>query len=89
MSEQKPASSLDAYRISQLEHSVSSLREANTILAAEWREESRALHQEITDMKSAEAAKERQLLLVGITNLGGIVTTLFGVLWAYRSVIFK
>lgn|GEM_PF-4997366 len=40
-------------------------------------------------MKSAEAAKERQLLLVGITTLGGIVTTLFGVLWAYRSVIFK
>ncbi|UWR36137.1 hypothetical protein [Sulfitobacter sp. W074] len=82
-------STLSGYKIEQLEKSVAELREANTVLAAEWRADNRALHDEITQMKEAEAAKERQLLMVGITTLGGIVVTLFGVLWTYRSVIFK
>lgn len=80
---------LSSYKIEQLEKSVAELREANAVLAAEWRADNRALHDEIAQMKEAEAAKERQLLMVGITTLGGIVVTLFGVLWAYRSVIFK
>ena len=80
---------LSGYKIEQLEKSVAELREANTVMAAEWRADSRALHDVITQMKEAEAAKERQLLIVGITTLGGIVVTLFGVLWTYRSVIFK
>ncbi len=82
-------STLPGYKIQQLEKSVAELREANTVLAAEWRADNRALHEEIAQMKEAEAAKERQLLMVGITTLGGIVVTLFGVLWTYRSVIFK
>ncbi|KKL94428.1 hypothetical protein LCGC14_1864790 [marine sediment metagenome] len=82
-------STLSSYKIEMLEKSVAELREANTILAAEWRTDNRALHEEIALMKEAEAAKERQLLMVGITTLGGIVVTLFGVLWTYRSVIFK
>jgi hypothetical protein len=82
-------STLSGYKIEQLELSVAELREANAVLAAEWRADNRALHNEIAQMKEAEAAKERQLLMVGITTLGGIVVTLFGVLWAYRSVIFK
>ncbi|KZX96355.1 MULTISPECIES: hypothetical protein [unclassified Sulfitobacter] len=82
-------STLSSYKIEMLERSVAELREANTILAAEWRTDNRALHEEIAQMKEAEAAKERQLLMVGITTLGGIVVTLFGVLWTYRSVIFK
>ncbi len=82
-------STLSGYKIEQLEKSVAELREANTVLAAEWRADNRALHEEIAQMKEAEAAKERQLLMVGITTLGGIVVTLFGVLWTYRSVIFK
>ncbi|MDH4541084.1 MULTISPECIES: hypothetical protein [Sulfitobacter] len=80
---------LSGYKIEQLEKSVAELREANAIMAAEWRSDNRALHEEIAQMKEAEAAKERQLLMVGITTLGGIVVTLFGVLWTYRSVIFK
>lgn len=82
-------STLSGYKIEQLEKSVAELREANTVMAAEWRADNRALHEEIAQMKEAEAAKERQLLIVGITTLGGIVVTLFGVLWTYRSVIFK
>ena len=82
-------STLSGYKIEQLELSVAELRESNAVLAAEWRADNRALHNEIAQMKEAEAAKERQLLMVGITTLGGIVVTLFGVLWAYRSVIFK
>ena len=84
-----PHQTLPQYRISQLEEAVAELRGANAVMAAEWRADNRALHDEITRMKEAEAAKERQLLLVGITTLGGIVVTLFGVLWTYRSVIFK
>ncbi|WP_435988524.1 hypothetical protein [Sulfitobacter sp. SH24] len=82
-------STLSGYKIEQLEKSVAELREANTVMAAEWRADNRSLHEEIAQMKEAEAAKERQLLIVGITTLGGIVVTLFGVLWTYRSVIFK
>jgi hypothetical protein len=78
MTSEPGQSSLSSYKIAQLEAWVTDLQQDN-----------KNLHAEISQMKADDAAKERQLLMVGITTLGGIVVTLFGVLWTYRSVIFK
>ena len=80
---------LSKYRIQQLENAVAELRQASAMANAEWRLENKKLHDEIEKMKADEAAKERHLLIVGITTLGSIVVTLVGIIWAYRSAIFK
>lgn len=46
------------------------------------------LEKELVDMRKEAAARERNWLRTGITVLGFLVVTLFGVIWAYRSVIF-
>lgn len=35
------------------------------------------------------ARKERNQLLAGVSFLGAVIMTLFGVIWSYRSVIFR
>jgi len=47
------------------------LRQAQHNSCGRWREESRALHQELPDMKFAEARKSGNFF-GGITTLGGI-----------------
>ena len=47
------------------------------------------LADEIKEIERTEAEKEKKALLVGVMSLGSIVMTLAGVIWAYRSVIFK
>ena len=66
------------YKVEQLQQDV-----------AEVRQDNRALKDDLQAMKDHEAERERKFLVVGITTLGGIVTALFGVLWAYRGIIFK
>ena len=46
------------------------------------------LEKELLDMRKEATARERNWLRTGITVLGFLVVTLFGVIWAYRSVIF-
>jgi hypothetical protein len=46
------------------------------------------LERELLSMRKEAAARERNWLRTGITVLGFLVVTLFGVIWSYRSVIF-
>ena len=48
-----------------------------------------ALEKSIRDRDEQRAAEETRKLYAGIMALGGIITTLGGVIWAYRNVIFQ
>lgn len=47
------------------------------------------LQQQVEAMQLNLANKERALLVRGIMALGAIVTVLGGIIWTYRSVIFR
>lgn len=51
--------------------------------------EIQALTVKVAQMERDAEARERARLKAGIGALGTVVLTLFGVLWGYRSVIFK
>ena len=46
------------------------------------------LEKEILSMRKEAAARERNWLRTGITVLGFLVVSLFGVIWSYRTIIF-
>ncbi len=47
------------------------------------------LENELENMERNISERDRKNLLWDISVLGGVVTTLIGVLWNYRSVIFR
>ncbi len=67
-----------AYRVSQLEKLVQD--QAAELAAIEERNAQR---------DRERAAQEQKQLLYGISFLGGIILTLFGVIWNFRGVIFR
>ncbi len=48
-----------------------------------------ALKQELVNRDTARAERERRSLIAGIIFLGSIITSLGGVIWAYRAMIFQ
>lgn len=52
-------------------------------------EQIQALEKELNETKENYEKRERQRLLWGIGTLGTIVSTLIGIIWSYRSEIFK
>jgi hypothetical protein len=48
-----------------------------------------ALKTTLAEAETARVVDERKRLVAGISFLGGIILALFGVIWAYRGVIFK
>lgn len=66
------------YRLKQIE-----------VQSASDRKEVADLKKRIADFETAEADRERKWLLWGIITLGGVVSGLFGLIWSYRSVIFR
>jgi len=65
------------YRLDRLEGLLNSTQKNTEIL-----------EKRINEFESAEAARERKWLLYGIMTLGGVVSTLIGVIWSYRFAIF-
>lgn len=51
--------------------------------------ENEALKQALFDLEKAESAERQRQLVWGIGALGLVVSTLAGVIWAYRGEIFK
>ncbi|MEC7763402.1 MAG: hypothetical protein VX874_15980 [Pseudomonadota bacterium] len=47
------------------------------------------LKAKINEREQERQAEERKRLLAGISFLGSIILALFGVIWAYRAVIFQ
>lgn len=66
------------YRVSHLEKMV--IEQATELAAIEDRNAQR---------DRERAAQEQKQLLYGISFLGGIILTLFGVIWNFRGVIFR
>lgn len=64
------------------------LEEYGRALEAE-KQERQALEKEFKDFKKAMADRERANLFWGLGVLGSVVMALGGVLWSYRSVIFR
>ena len=60
-----------------------------TYRLAQAEAEIRELREKVTQMERDAETRERARLKAGIGALGTVVLTLFGVLWGYRSVIFK
>lgn len=63
---------------------------------AEQEKDIKSLQQVMTSMAEANrqrdlelARKERNQLLAGVSFLGAVIMTLFGVIWSYRGVIFR
>jgi type VII secretion effector (TIGR04197 family) len=48
-----------------------------------------SLEKEIEAVEKAMTERDRKNLVWGITVLGGVVSTLVGVIWNYRSAIFR
>jgi predicted esterase YcpF (UPF0227 family) len=48
-----------------------------------------SLQKEIEAVEKAMAERDRKNLIWGISVLGGAVSTLIGVIWNYRNVIFR
>lgn len=69
---------LNLYRIEQLEREVAA--QATELKSIEAR---------LAARDAERSAAERKQLITGIIFLGGIITTLAGVLWTYRAVIFR
>lgn len=43
----------------------------------------------IAEIERGIVIRERNQLITGIIFLGGLVSTLFGVIWLYRKIIFQ
>lgn len=67
-----------AYRVDELERDSKAQRD-----------EIKALKATIARMELEAADRERARLKAGIGALGSVILALFGILWSYRSVIFK
>lgn len=44
---------------------------------------------DLEEFEKAVEAREKKRLMTGISVLGSIVLSLVGIIWSYRSVIFK
>ena len=47
-----------------------------------------AFQKEVNEKEKARQQQERRNLIAGIVFLGSVISTLGGIIWAYRSVIF-
>lgn len=43
----------------------------------------------LEEIETGIVTRERNQLITGIIFLGGLVSTLFGVIWLYRKIIFQ
>lgn len=78
MAEQTPSDGVISLRLELAEQSIK-----------EQDAEISDLRKEIAAVRANEEARERKRLLYGISTLGTVAMALFGVIWNYRSVIFK
>lgn len=69
---------LSIYRIEQLERQV-----------REQADELKTIEDRLAARELERTAAERKQLLAGIIFLGGVITTLGGVIWSYRDIIFR
>ena len=75
--EERSSPSVIQWRVMELE---SDLRQLQSRLEV--------FEKEVHEKEKARQQQERRNLLAGIGALGSIITTLGGIIWAYRSVIF-
>ncbi len=67
-----------AYKVTQLEEGR---KEDKAVIAS--------LKVELETLETTMAERERKQLVAGISALGGLVLTLFGLIWSYRSIIVR
>lgn len=70
------------FRLTQAEEHI----EKNEALIKEMREE---YQKGIQELKDAHEQEKRSQLKWGVSALGSLVTIFGGIIWAYRSVIFR
>lgn len=68
-----------------LVHRINELEESEKTLAVKVQK----LEAAIAERERERQTEERKRLLAGISFLGSIILALFGVIWAYRAVIFQ
>lgn len=78
-----------AYRVEQAEKAIAELHAEIEQLESEQRKASKQFETELQAAKDLQAKRDRQNLVWGIGVLGAVVTTLGGVIWQYRSFIFR
>jgi hypothetical protein len=78
MSSHEINAALILHRINEQEKEIEALRQVISALSESNRQR---------DLEAAR--REKNQLLAGISFLGAVITTLAGVIWSYRGIIFK